>query len=46
LCDEVQGYLLGVPGEIGQFRHLTHGDVPEPQPASAAAQPKLRVVAK
>lgn len=24
LCDEVQGYLLGRPAEIEQFRHLTH----------------------
>jgi EAL domain-containing protein (putative c-di-GMP-specific phosphodiesterase class I) len=23
-CDEVQGYLLGRPAAIGQFRHLTH----------------------
>jgi diguanylate cyclase len=26
LCDEVQGYLLGRPAAIGQFRHLTHGE--------------------
>jgi diguanylate cyclase (GGDEF)-like protein/PAS domain S-box-containing protein len=26
LCDEVQGYLLGRPAEIGSFRHLTHAD--------------------
>ena len=25
-CDEVQGYLLGRPAAIGQFRHLTHSD--------------------
>jgi diguanylate cyclase len=25
-CDEVQGYLLGRPAAIGQFRHLTHFD--------------------
>ena len=25
LCDEAQGYLLGRPGDIGSFRHLTHG---------------------
>jgi EAL domain-containing protein (putative c-di-GMP-specific phosphodiesterase class I) len=24
LCDEVQGFLLGRPVEIKQFRHLTH----------------------
>jgi diguanylate cyclase len=27
MCDEVQGYLLGRPAEIGSFRHYTHGDV-------------------
>jgi diguanylate cyclase (GGDEF)-like protein/PAS domain S-box-containing protein len=27
LCDEVQGYLLGRPAAIGQFRHLTHGEI-------------------
>jgi diguanylate cyclase (GGDEF)-like protein/PAS domain S-box-containing protein len=25
MCDEVQGYLLGRPAAIGNFRHLTHG---------------------
>jgi EAL domain-containing protein (putative c-di-GMP-specific phosphodiesterase class I) len=25
LCDQVQGYLLGRPGDIAGFRHLTHG---------------------
>ena len=24
-CDEVQGYLVGRPAEIGSFRHYTHG---------------------
>jgi diguanylate cyclase (GGDEF)-like protein len=24
-CDEVQGYLLGRPADIGQFRHITDG---------------------
>jgi diguanylate cyclase len=27
LCDEVQGYLLGRPGAIGNFRDATHADV-------------------
>jgi len=27
LCDEVQGYLLGKPAGIGNFRYLTHDDV-------------------
>jgi diguanylate cyclase len=26
-CDEVQGYLLGRPAAIDNFRNLTHGDV-------------------
>ncbi len=26
LCDEVQGFLLGRPAAIGQFRHLTHSE--------------------
>ena len=26
MCDEVQGYLLGRPAAIGNFRHLTHND--------------------
>jgi diguanylate cyclase (GGDEF)-like protein/PAS domain S-box-containing protein len=25
-CDEAQGYLLGMPTEIGTFRRFTHGD--------------------
>jgi diguanylate cyclase len=24
-CDEIQGYLVGRPSEIGRYRHLTHG---------------------
>lgn len=27
MCDQVQGYLLGRPAAIGEFRHYTHGDV-------------------
>jgi diguanylate cyclase len=54
LCDEAQGYLLGRPANIGQFRHLTHaGGEPiaptaaeEAAPVAAqAAKGKLRVVA-
>ena len=26
MCDEVQGYLLGRPAAIGNFRHVTHAD--------------------
>ena len=36
-CDEVQGYLLGRPAAIGQFRHLTHFD--EVLEADAAEAP-------
>ena len=25
-CDEVQGYLIGRPAEIGSFRNYTHGE--------------------
>jgi diguanylate cyclase len=54
-CDEAQGFLLGRPAAIGQFRHLTHGgalvgpEVPATEDAAhVATQPargKLRVVA-
>jgi diguanylate cyclase (GGDEF)-like protein len=50
-CDEAQGYLLGRPAHIGQFRHLTHAapEVPAAPEVTAAAEPaqaarKLRVV--
>jgi EAL domain-containing protein (putative c-di-GMP-specific phosphodiesterase class I) len=29
LCDEAQGYFLGRPAEIGNFRHITHGGATE-----------------
>ncbi|WP_213769631.1 EAL domain-containing protein [Bradyrhizobium sp. dw_78] len=40
-CDEVQGYLLGRPAEIGSFRNFTHtesadDDMPEQAPARRA----------
>jgi diguanylate cyclase (GGDEF)-like protein/PAS domain S-box-containing protein len=36
-CDEVQGYLLGRPAAIGNFRHLTHNDpVVEEAPSKRA----------
>jgi diguanylate cyclase len=46
-CDEAQGYLLGRPADIGQFRYLTHSDGVTPSVESfAAAQPEtLRVAA-
>jgi diguanylate cyclase (GGDEF)-like protein/PAS domain S-box-containing protein len=42
LCDQVQGYLLGRPGDIKGFRQLTHGveeaaDAPIVQPVPKAA---------
>jgi len=33
-CDEVQGYLLGKPAAIAEFRHLTHNDA-APGPVTA-----------
>jgi diguanylate cyclase (GGDEF)-like protein len=46
LCDEAQGYLLGRPADIGQFRHLTHADADVPAQANladTAAQQGLRI---
>ena len=56
LCDEAQGYLLGRPADIRQFRHLTHpaadpnadGMLEAAVPARTAApapKERLRVVA-
>ncbi|MGB9369402.1 MAG: EAL domain-containing protein [Xanthobacteraceae bacterium] len=46
-CDEAQGYLLGRPADIEQFRHLTHADGVKPSVEGfAAAEPAtLRVAA-
>jgi diguanylate cyclase (GGDEF)-like protein/PAS domain S-box-containing protein len=33
-CDEVQGYLLGRPAAIGNFRNFTHSDASPPEAAS------------
>jgi diguanylate cyclase len=42
-CDEVQGYLLGRPAAIGDFRHLTH-DEPVADAASIdAAAPRAKI---
>jgi EAL domain-containing protein (putative c-di-GMP-specific phosphodiesterase class I) len=48
LCSEAQGYLLGVPADIEQFRHVTDGVEGEPRldvaaPAPAAKE-RLRLV--
>ena len=40
-CDEVQGYLLGRPAEIGTFRAITHG---EPATAAQAELPLKQAV--
>jgi len=40
LCDEVQGFLLGRPVDIKQFRHLTH---PADATANEAMGQDLRV---
>ncbi len=46
LCSEAQGYLLGVPASIEQFRHLTDGSEPQAHPAATSAKERLRVVGK
>jgi predicted signal transduction protein with EAL and GGDEF domain len=43
-CNEAQGYLLGVPAEIEQFRHLTDGGEPQAHPAASSPKERLRVV--
>jgi diguanylate cyclase (GGDEF)-like protein len=47
-CDEAQGFLLGRPAQIGQFRHLTHGEPAAPEVTAEPVQParKLRVVTR
>jgi diguanylate cyclase (GGDEF)-like protein/PAS domain S-box-containing protein len=42
LCDEVQGYLLGRPAAIGQFRHLTHGEIVVDDAAAVAPAPRAK----
>ena len=44
LCDQVQGYLLGRPGEIAGFRQLTHGDDVAPDVPRAPLVPKASAV--
>ena len=39
LCDEVQGYLLGRPAAIGNFRNLTHANVVSDASNDLALQP-------
>jgi diguanylate cyclase len=49
LCNEAQGYLLGVPAEIEQFRHITYASIesgPKAHPAASASKERLRVVGK
>jgi diguanylate cyclase (GGDEF)-like protein len=43
-CDQVQGYLLGRPGEIAGFRQWTHGDDVAPDVPRAPLVPKASVV--
>jgi diguanylate cyclase len=42
LCDEVQGYLLGRPAAIGQFRHLTHGQIVVDDAAVVTPAPRAK----
>jgi diguanylate cyclase len=41
-CDEVQGYLLGRPAAIGQFRHFTHGEIVVDDAAAVTAVPRAK----
>jgi diguanylate cyclase (GGDEF)-like protein/PAS domain S-box-containing protein len=41
-CDEVQGYLLGRPAAIGNFRKFTHSDASPPEPAREQPAPERR----
>jgi diguanylate cyclase (GGDEF)-like protein/PAS domain S-box-containing protein len=51
MCDEAQGFLLGRPAEIEQFRHLIHDGAPAPElakvaaPAATAPKERIRLVA-
>jgi diguanylate cyclase len=48
-CNEAQGYLLGMPERIENFRHVTNGAVdsdPQARNAMSAAKERLRVVGK
>jgi EAL domain-containing protein (putative c-di-GMP-specific phosphodiesterase class I) len=42
LCDEVQGYLLGRPAAISQFRHLTHSEDAADAAVDDGAMPDAR----
>lgn len=36
-CDEVQGYLVGRPSAIEEFRNLTHDEADRPEPAATVS---------
>jgi diguanylate cyclase len=49
LCNEAQGYLLGLPAGIEQFRHLTDGGIEsdlQRVSATSASKERLRLVGK
>jgi hypothetical protein len=39
MCDEAQGYLLGMPSQIDEFRYATHGEA-KPDPKVTPLRPK------
>lgn len=43
LCDEAQGYFLGYPSRIGNFRHLTHGTGNVGEPLNVVDFPAKRI---
>jgi len=49
LCNEAQGYLLGRPAQIEQFRHLTHSIAIADDPSNVtrpAPERRLNVVSQ
>jgi predicted signal transduction protein with EAL and GGDEF domain len=44
-CDEAQGYLIGRPAKIDNFRHLTHAGISS-ETAASPAEPEDRIALK
>src|SRR6202035_5067866 len=42
LCNEAQGFFLGMPAAIGQFRHLTHRDIVVDDATVVAPAPRAK----
>ena len=46
LCDEVQGYLVGRPSAIANFRDVTHDDEPAEPQVQPQVQPQIQLQAQ